>query len=226
MARRAILLDALGTLLAIEDPVPRLRTLLRERHAIEVTPAEAGVALRAEMRHYREHCIRAADAERLHELRLACAAIVARELGGAAAELEPESLLPTLLDSLHFAPFPEVAGALERWRAAGARLVVASNWDVSLHAVLRETGLMQRLDGVVTSAEVGAAKPDGELFAAALSLAGVQSWQAAHIGDSFTEDVEGARAAGIEAVWLRRANHTESRAAPPGVRVIATLEDF
>jgi putative hydrolase of the HAD superfamily len=226
MAPRAILLDALGTLLAIEDPAPRLAGLLRERHAIEVSSAQAGQALRAEMSYYREHCIRAADAERLQALRLECAAIVARELGGAATELAPASLLPTLLDSLRFVVFPEVPRALERFRAAGARLVVASNWDISLHAVLRETGLLELLDGVVTSAEIGASKPSGELFAAALALAGAEAWQAAHIGDSFSEDVEGATAAGIEAVWLRRANHPQAQAAPPAVRVIRTLEDF
>ena len=226
MAPRAILLDALGTLLAIEDPAPRLAGLLRERHAIEVSSAQAGQALRAEMSYYREHCIRAADAERLQALRLECAAIVARELGGAATELTPASLLPTLLDSLRFVVFPEVPRALERFRAAGARLVVASNWDISLHAVLRETGLLELLDGVVTSAEIGASKPSGELFAAALALAGAEAWQAAHIGDSFSEDVEGATAAGIEAVWLRRANHPQAHAAPPAVRVIRTLEDF
>ena len=226
MAPRAILLDALGTLLAIEDPAPRLAGLLRERHAIEVSSAQAGQALRAEMSYYRVHCIRAADAERLQALRLECAAIVARERGGAAAELAPASLRPTLLDSLRFVVFPEVPRALERFRAAGARLVVASNWDISLQAVLRETGLLELLDGVVTSAEIGASKPSGELFAAALALAGAEAWQAAHIGDSFSEDVEGATAAGIEAVWLRRANQPQARAAPPAVRVITTLEDF
>lgn len=226
MAPRAILLDALGTLLAIDDPAPRLAALLHERHAIEVTRAQAGGALRTEMSFYREHCIRAADAERLAQLRLECAAIVARELGGAVAELAPESLLPTLLDSLRFVAFPEVAGALERWRAAGVRLVVASNWDISLHTVLRETGLHELLDAVVTSAEVGASKPSGELFAAALALAGAEAWQAAHIGDSLSEDVEGATAAGIEAIWLRRTNHPEDHAAAPGVRVITTLDEF
>jgi len=226
MAPRAILLDALGTLLTIDEPAPRLVELLRERHAVEVTPAQASKALQAEMRYYREHCVRAADAERLAQLRLECAAIVARELGGAVAELAPQSLLPTLLDSLRFVAFPEVAGALERWRAAGARLVVASNWDISLHAVLRETGLLDRLDAVVTSAEVGASKPSGELFAAALALAGVEAWQAAHIGDSLSEDVQGATAAGIEAVWLRRTNHSDDHAAAPDVRIIATLDEF
>ena len=53
MAPHAILLDALGTLLAIDDPVARLLVQLRERHAIEVAPERAALALRAEMSHYR-----------------------------------------------------------------------------------------------------------------------------------------------------------------------------
>jgi putative hydrolase of the HAD superfamily len=226
MAPRAILLDALGTLLAIDDPVARLLVQLRERHAIEVAPERAALALRAEMSHYREHCVQASDAERLHALRLDCAAIVGRELGGAAAALEPAALLPTLLASLRFVPYADVLPALERWRAAGARLVVASNWDVSLHQVLRESGLAEHLDAVATSAEVGASKPSGELFAAALALAGVDARQAVHVGDSFGEDVEGARAAGIEAVWLRRDRQDGTAPTAAGVRVITTLEDF
>jgi putative hydrolase of the HAD superfamily len=226
MERRAILLDALGTLVALENPVPRLVELLRERHAIEVTAADAAAAMRAEMSYYREQCVRAADATALAALRLECAALVARELGGEALALDPATLAPTLLDSLRFAPFAEVPATLERWRASGARLIVASNWDISLHDVLRASGLLERLDAVVTSAQVGASKPAGELFAAALERAGVSAPAAVHIGDSLREDVEGARAAGIEAVWLRRAGERGAGEPPPGVRVIATLAEF
>jgi putative hydrolase of the HAD superfamily len=227
MAPRAILLDALGTLVALEDPRPRLIALMRERHATEVSPEQAALALRAEMSHYREQCIRASDAERLGALRLECAAILARELGGGAMDLEPASLVTTLLDSLSFVAIPDASVALARWRAAGIRLVVASNWDISLHAVLLETGLSELLHAVATSAEVGAAKPSGELFAAALALAGVAAGEAVHIGDSLGEDVEGALAAGIEPVWLRRAGAGGGEpAAPPSVRVISTLADF
>src|ERR1700676_2881134 len=123
MAPRAILLDALGTLLALEPPAPRLVALLRERHGIEVGPADAARAMRAEMSHYRQQCERAVDAESLAALRLECAAILARELGGGARELGAAALVPTLLGSLHFEAYAEVPGALERWRAAGTRLV-------------------------------------------------------------------------------------------------------
>jgi putative hydrolase of the HAD superfamily len=225
MARRAILLDALGTLLELEPPLPLLQELMRERHSIEVSREDGQRALRAEMGHYRANCVRAADAASLLELRLECAGIVAAALGGPAQALGAGEILPTLLDSLRFAPFPEVRPTLARWRERGLRLVVASNWDVSLHEVLERTGLRELLDGVATSAQVGSAKPAGELFAAALELAGADAAQALHVGDSLDEDVAGARAAGIEAVWLRRERHGD-RQAPPGVLAIATLDEL
>jgi len=228
MAPRAILLDALGTLLSLEPPAPRLVELLHERHGIDVGVGDAQHALAREMSHYRGECARAIDADSLAALRLECAVILGREFGGAVAELPAADLVPTLLDSLQFAPFPEVPAALERWRAAGSALVVASNWDISLHGVLRETGLRELLDGVATSAEAGSSKPAGGLFAAALALAGAGAGEAVHVGDSLSEDVEGARAAGIEAVWLRRDGHGGPAAgeAPSGVRVIATLDSL
>ena len=225
MARRAILLDALGTLLELQAPLPALQALMRERHGVEVSAQDGRSALHAEMRHYRANCVRAANAASLLELRLECAGIIATALGGRAQELGARELLPTLLDSLRFAPFPEVPQTLARWREHGLRLVVASNWDVSLHEVLERTGLRGLLDGVATSAEVGSAKPSGELFAAALELAGAAAAEAVHVGDSLEEDIAGARAAGIEAVWVRRERH-RALAAPAGVAVIATLDEL
>jgi putative hydrolase of the HAD superfamily len=221
MPPRAILLDALGTLVALEPPAPVLGALLRERHGIEVSPEDAQRAMGAEMRHYSEQCVRAADNASLTALREECAAIIAGEL---ALALPPSELVATLLASVRFHAFPEVPATLARWRAAGVRLVVASNWDVSLHGVLRATGLRERLDGVVTSAEVGAAKPAPELFAAALEVAGAAADSAIHIGDSLVEDVEGARAAGIDPVWLARDGAVAG--APAGTRVIGALDEL
>ena len=50
--------------------------------------------------------------------------------------------------------------------------MVVSNWDVSLHERLAETGLAPLVDGAVASAELGAAKPDPAIFARGLELAG------------------------------------------------------
>ena len=96
MPLRAILLDALGTLVALEPPAAPLAHLVRERHGVEVTSADATRALRAEMAHYRSNCIRAADAASLEALRLECAALVGRELGGSLAVLDAAVLVPTL----------------------------------------------------------------------------------------------------------------------------------
>jgi putative hydrolase of the HAD superfamily len=221
MAVRAVSLDALGTLVALEPPAPRLVELLRERHGVVVDPPAAQRALRVEMAHYRGHCAGAGDAASLAALRADCAAILTRELGVAIA---PAELLPTLLDSLRFSAFPEVPAALERWRAAGLALVVASNWDISLHDVLARTGLRELLDAVATSAEVGASKPDARLFEVALELVGAAPDQAIHVGDSLAADVEGALGAGLHAVWLRRAQ--EAGEAPPGVAVIGSLDEL
>jgi putative hydrolase of the HAD superfamily len=222
MAPRAILLDALGTLVELEPPAPALRALLRERHGVEVSDEQVGRALRAEMGHYRDNCVSAADASSLAALRERCVAILAERLGPAAQGVDRPGLLATLLDSLRFRPYAEVPGALERWRAAGLRLVVASNWDISLHDVLERTALRRLLDGVATSAEAGASKPAPQVFEAALALAGVGPGDALHVGDSLDADVAGAQAAGIEAVWLNRSGE----AVPGGVRAIATLDQL
>jgi putative hydrolase of the HAD superfamily len=106
-------------------------------------------------------------------------------------------------------------------RSAGLRLVVVSNWDVSLHDRLAETGIAERVHGVIASAELGAAKPAPAVFAHALAMAGVPAQEALHVGDSPDEDVEGARAAGIEPVLLIR----EGEPAVDGVRTTRSLAE-
>jgi len=106
-------------------------------------------------------------------------------------------------------------------RTAGARLVVVSNWDVSLHDVLARTGLAPLLDGAVISAEAGVAKPDPAIFERALEIAGgIEPGHALHVGDSLEADVAGARAAGVEAVLVQR---DAALPLPPRVRAVRSL---
>jgi putative hydrolase of the HAD superfamily len=216
---RAVLLDALGTLLELEPPAPRLVRELAARGA-EVSEDEAAAALRAEIAYYRRHHDLAGDRAGLAELRARCTEVL-REALPARAHDVPD-LQAALLAALRFRPFPEVPGALRALRGGGARLVVVSNWDVSLHDALAATGLAALVDGAISSAEAGAAKPDPRIFARALALAGARAADALHVGDSLEHDVAGARAAGIEAVLVVR----DGSAPPAGVRAIRSLSSL
>ena len=221
---RAVLLDALGTLLELEAPGPGLQQSLAAR-GIDVSAAEAEHAMAAEIAYYRAHLMMGADDGGLWALRRRCAEVLADALPERAGRaLAPEEVEAALLDALRFAPFAEVPGALAALRAAGARLVAVSNWDRSLHDVLAATGLRPLLDGVVTSAEAGTAKPDPAIFAHALAIAGAPASSALHVGDSLAEDVAGARAAGIEAVLLRREGDPPAGAAD--VPLIHSLDEL
>jgi len=218
---RAITIDALGTLLELTPPAPRLRAELRERLAVEISEAEAGRAMKAEIAYYRAHLWAGRDAAGLAALRRACAEVLREAL--ARPELDLDALTEALLAAIHFEPFPDAVPALRDLRAAGVRLVAASNWDVSLHEQLAATGLTPIRDGSLSSAEVGAPKPDPEMFARALALAGATPEEAMHVGDDVEADVGGARAAGLTPVLIDRDG---SLAATPGVLRIASLAEL
>ncbi len=190
---RCVSLDALGTLVELEPPWPLLA-------------AELGIAaderveraMRAEMRYYREHSHEGRDAGSLAALRRRCARIVSEGLG---RRVTPDQLMA----AIRFRAYPDAKPALRELRGIGLRLVCVSNWDVSLPSVLDRCGLAGELDAVITSAATGARKPDARIFAAALAAVGCDPAEALHVGDSVTEDVAGARSAGIRALLIDRA---------------------
>ena len=210
---QAVLLDALGTLISFEPPAPRLRLALRERLGVDVSVQDAEAAMRAEIAYYRAHLHEGRDAATLADLRRRCAAAMGPVLG-------LDVPVGVLLDALRFFAYPDAAPALRELRAAGFRTVVVSNWDHSLHERLHQTGLAPLLDGALASAEVGSAKPDRAIFAAALELAGTDdAW---HVGDTVQADVQGALDAGLRPVLISR----DGAAAPPGVPLIETLDSL
>ena len=198
---RAVLLDALGTLVELPAPWPPLVAGLAAR-GVAVTEEEARAALLAEMAYYRAHHDEATGPARLDALRDRCTEVLRAALPEQARDVR--DLRGALLAALRFRPYPEVPGVLEELGEMGVARVVVSNWDVSLRDVLDRTGLAPLLDGVVISAEVGAAKPDAAIFERALTVAGVGADEAVHVGDTPEVDVAGALAAGLHAIHLDR----------------------
>jgi putative hydrolase of the HAD superfamily len=218
---RAVTIDALGTLVRMQPPGPRLRTELRERAGVEVSEERATAGFAAEIHYYLEHHLEGADPESLDALRDRCAGVLRDALGIEPVELRV--VREAMLAAIRFEPFPDAAPALEELRARGLRLVAASNWDSSLPEVLERAGLTRLLDGVVSSAAAGAAKPAPALFEAALELAGVAPAEALHVGDRPDKDVDGARRLGMRAVLIARDGDRPLAAGVPVIRTLAEL---
>lgn len=108
-------------------------------------------------------------------------------------------------DSILFRLYGDVVPCLDALQARGMRVAVISNWDFSLHRVLRMLGVYGRFEAVVASLEEGVEKPDPRLFHLTLERLGVAPGEALHVGDHPDDDFAGATGAGMRAVLLDRA---------------------
>ena len=100
--------------------------------------------------------------------------------------------------------YPDVYPVLKRWQQLEIELGVLSNFDSRLYSVLEALDLSQFFTSITISTEVGAAKPDPQIFEIALKKHNISAQSALHIGDSWQEDYQGAIAAGLKAIWLKR----------------------
>jgi putative hydrolase of the HAD superfamily len=97
---------------------------------------------------------------------------------------------------------PEAAEALVLAREAGLRAAVISNSNGSVADILERLGLARHLDFVIDSSHVGVEKPDPRIFRIALDRAGLDPHEAAYVGDLYTIDVLGSRAAGLHSILM------------------------
>ena len=216
---RAVLLDALATLVYLEPPAEPLRAALERRAGVDVGLEGAQAGFAAEIAYYLEHHMEGSDAASLDALRDRCARELARGLP--VDGLDHAAVKAAMLESLRFTPYPDVVPTLRELRRRGLRLVVASNWDCSLPEWMDGAGLGGFLDGTVSSAVAGEPKPGAAVFHEALRLAGVGADEALHVGDSPVNDLEGARVAGLRAVLVARDGDP-----PPGVEAIPSLAEL
>ena len=215
---KAVLLDALGTLVELQPPAPRLQRVLAQS-GFDISEEQAAAGFAAEIAYYLDHHLEGSDRERLERLRDRCAEELRRALD--IPDLDHATARRAMLETLEFRPYPDALPALAELRALGLTLVVASNWDCSLPDWLAPAGITELVDGVVTSAEVGAPKPNPRVFERALAIAGVRPSEALHVGDKVDNDLEGAAAAGIRGVLLQREGDP-----PPGVESIRSLAEL
>jgi len=100
----------------------------------------------------------------------------------------------------HFELYEDALPVLAELRAHGLKLGLVSNTGRDLDAFVAHHRL--DVDAAIGSGAFGRTKPHPSIFEAVLERIEVEPADAAMVGDSFEDDVEGARAAGIERAFL------------------------
>lgn len=125
----------------------------------------------------------------------------------------------------HFELYDDVGPVLRALAARELTLGVISNSHRSLDAFREHFALGGIITAAISSAQHGFMKPHRSIFERALAEARVAAREAVMVGDSLKADVEGALAAGMRAVLLRRSGEVPPRL-PGGVPVIRTLHEL
>jgi HAD superfamily hydrolase (TIGR01662 family) len=125
----------------------------------------------------------------------------------------------------HFEMYDDVEPVLTELAARGIKMGVISNSHRSLDAFREHFKLGALITTSVSSAEHGFMKPHPSIFETALSRAGVEARDAIMVGDSLKADIEGAVAAGMRGILLRRSGEIPA-ALPEGVSVITSLRQL
>lgn len=203
---KAVLCDAVGTLIEAEPSVASAYT---------ATAARQGVALDLAVVRARFRAAFAAD-----EARALAGTLTTDERAertrwrNLVAEVMPE--LPDLDRAfeelwLHFGrteswfPFGDVAPALRSLQAQGLTVRIASNFDTRLRPVLAGMpALAPWASELVISSEVGWRKPAAGFFRAACAQLGLPPSSVLHVGDHPVNDITGARRAGLLAALIGR----------------------
>jgi HAD superfamily hydrolase (TIGR01662 family) len=102
----------------------------------------------------------------------------------------------------HFDLYDDALPAIETLRAHGLRVGLISNGQRDLEAFARHHAL--DVDVAVGSKSHGRTKPHASIFRSALAALEVEPAETVMVGDSYADDIEGARALGMRAILLDR----------------------
>ena len=180
---------------------------LGRRHGLELDPARYDEARAAAFAEVKRH----PELDHDEEIWVLFTERIIRGMGGvgdtykAAVEMEGR-----WAQSAHFELYDDALPVLDRLREQGLLIGLLSNSSRDLHEFVAHHSL--RADAVLTSHAHGKTKPHESIFRAMLVLLGVAADEAVMVGDTVDDDIEGARAVGMQAVLLDREGRYPERA--------------
>ena len=200
-ALKAVLFDVDFTLVR---PGPELGPegyrKLGERHGLVLDPARYDAAREGAVTSLKRH----PELEHDEEIWVAFTERIVRGMGGDAdaAYACAVEMTEAWMQAHHFELYEDALPVLEELRGSGLRLGLVSNTGRDLDAFVAHHRL--DVDAALSSRAHGKTKPDASIFRAVLERLGVEPADAAMVGDSIEDDVEGALRIGMQAFLLDR----------------------
>jgi HAD superfamily hydrolase (TIGR01549 family) len=148
---------------------------------------------------------------------------IVRGMGGEgdACRSVAKAITDRWLSSENFELYEDVLPVLEALRVAGLKIGLVSNTSRDLDSFVSHFRL--RVDAWISSGTHGKVKPSPSIFMAVLDQLRVGPESAVMVGDSLEDDVEGARALGMQAYLVDRDGRTEAPDALPTLLALPAL---
>ncbi|CAN1160542.1 Haloacid dehalogenase-like hydrolase domain-containing protein 3 [Linum perenne] len=197
ITHKALLVDAVGTLLVPSQPMAQIYRQIGEKYGVQWTEDEI-------LKRYRRAYEQPWGRSRLRYVndgRPFWQHIVTSSTGCSDHQYFEELYNYYTTDKAWHINDPEAGKVFDAIRKAGVKVAIVSNFDTRLRPLLRALNCDSWFDAVAVSAEVSAEKPNPTIFLKACELLGVNPEDAVHVGDDRRNDIWGARDAGCDA-WL------------------------
>ena len=186
-----------------------------ERHGLRLEPGRYEAARDAALVDLRRH----PELEHDDEIWFRFTERIVRGMGGDADSAYDCAVEITHAWERHenFELYDDVLDALAAVRAAGLRIGLVSNSARDVREFAQHHAL--DVDAGISSFHHGRTKPHASIFRAVLDLLGVAPADAVMVGDTIADDIEGARAIGMQAILLdREGMHPEFEPRIAGLR--------
>lgn len=209
---KVIFVDAVGTMFGVRGSIGEVYGAIARRFGVEVSPEDLQKAFYESFKASPPPVFPGTEPQKIPDCESDWWRAIALSTFHKAGVLEKFSNFASFFDELynHFSTpepwfvYSDVPASLEKWRKMGIELGVVSNFDSRIYSVLQSLNLIQYFTSVTICSEIGAAKPDPKIFAAALQKHQAKAEDVWHIGDSHKEDYQGAKAAGLKGILLKR----------------------
>ncbi len=228
-AKKAVFFDAAGTLFYPFPSVGEIYADFARKYGMTVKALDVGKAFKCEFEH-REGLRSLEDSGGEEQEKAWWRELVISVISQISPLRDFEAFFEELYS--YFATekawrfYPDTLITLHRLKSKNVIMGVISNWDSRLYSVCSSMGLNDFFSFILPSSSVGFAKPSQKIFQMALKCAGVNAFEALHVGDNLENDYAGGLAAGIDALLIDREGNTEHDASVSVIRSLTEIISF